>query len=335
MNKKGFSLPLILLAIAMVVGVFLVWFMLQNNTYKKVVVRLKWKAQAQFAGMFFAEESGFYSRNRLKTEFKEYDPKIDRVEEVSSGQSDFAILSAEEYLKAVDGGKNIKAIAAIYQLSPYAIVSSENSKIESPSDFKGKKLGMKGGNQEQEMFYRLLLSSAGLSEKDAQLVPRDFSTTEVEDLDSGDVDTVGVYRTSELYYFGKNNIPYSIIYPEQFGINIYNDILVTRKSLLDEDPELVKNFLQATVEGWESVVKDNDGGIKATLKFATTDSYKDEEYEKFILTKSIPLIKSNPSTHIGSMTFANWNKLYTQMAELGLVKGNLDIEDLFTNDYLP
>ena len=73
---------------------------------------------------------------------------------------DFALISAEELLIARSSGVPVKAVAAIYQISPYALVALSDSEIETPADFKGKTLGSKGGKVEEELFYLLLLNCA-------------------------------------------------------------------------------------------------------------------------------------------------------------------------------
>ena len=244
------------------------------------------------------------------------------------------MVSAEEFLLAKDQGKEITAIAAFYQTSPLVVVSLEESQIETAADFEGKVLGNKGGKVEEELIYQLLLSSVGLTKNDAVIKKVGFDKHELNDLIEETVDAVDLYRTDQLYFFKKENIKYNLIYPERYGINIFNDVLVVKNELIKSDPLLIEDFVKASIEGWEDAIQNPDNAVKNTLKYVTVESYKDYDYEMFILTESIPLIKMGSYKNIGTMYYSDWVKLYEQMKSGNLIKGDFKVEDVFTNDFI-
>ncbi|MFZ5438024.1 MAG: ABC transporter substrate-binding protein [Patescibacteria group bacterium] len=300
----------------------------------EITVGLKWVNQAQFAGMFVAQEQGFYGGNGLDVNFKEFDFETNLSDDLISGRTDIQLMSAEEFLITVDSGAEITAVATVYQFSPFALVSLTDSGIKNPADFVGKTLGNKGGKKEEEIFYALLLNSVGLSLEDVNLVSLDFKTKELEDLQQK-VDVNVLYRTDQLFFFDQQNISYNIIYPEEYGINIYNDVIVVRNELIKNNPGLIRDFLAATVKGWELAFKDNELAIKDTMKYVTNSSYLNEEYQRYILKKSQPLIQPDSNTSIGSMNYYSWLQLYTEMVEKGFIKHDLDLNLIQTNEFLP
>lgn len=328
---------LILIVLIMVCGLIL--FLELLNKFNVIVpsdlrVGLKWVNQAQFAGLYSAIEEGFYRQNGLSVSIKEFEPGVDYIDDLLSGKTDFAIISAEEFLINVDEGNKITAIAAIYQVSPYALVSLKDKNINSPADFVGKNLGVKAGKIEEELIYEILLSSFGIPKSDVNIKNVGFNKYEYQDLIDNDVDVIDLYRTDQLYLFDKSNVKYNVIFPERYGVNIYNDLIVTRNDLIQQNPELVSNFISSTIRGWEYVLNNKEKAIENTLKYVTVDMYKDYDYQLNILNKSIPLIKQDAGGKIGLMSLDRWKSLYQTMINKKIIKNKINIEEVFTNRFL-
>lgn len=316
--------------LVVVVGFFARSFVLGQD---KVRVSLKWLNQSQFAGMFVASEKGYYRNSRLAVEYIEYDFEVSQIDNLMKGESDFALMSSEEFLTLADEGYPIKAVSAIYQISPYVIVSLKDSGIKTPADFKGKRLGNKGNKLESELFYKSLLQKVGLSKDGVSIVPVDFDKIEMDNLLDGDVDAIGLYQTDQLYFFDKAGIEYNIIHPKNYGVNIYNDVLVTTESMIEENPGVVERFVKVTARGWEYALSNTDEAVDYTMQFVTSTDYKDVEYEKYILENSSKLIKPNSQFRIGEMDLVEWEDLYMSLKETGAV-GEIEVETVFTNEFL-
>jgi ABC-type nitrate/sulfonate/bicarbonate transport system substrate-binding protein len=330
-NKKNILLVVLIFLLVVVSG-FLLWRFIP---LKKVTVGPKWVNQAQFAGLFTAKEKGYYRKNGLDVSFREFGTGTDLIADLVSGKTDFTITSAEEYLLARDNGSPVMAIAVFYQTSPYALVSSIDSGITNPTDFKGKVLGSKSGKIEEDLVYEILLNSVGLTKQDATIKIVGFDKREVDNIAEKKVDVIDLYRTDQLYFFDKEKIGYNIIYPEQYGIGLFNDVLVTRTDLINKDSKLIHGFVKASIEGWDEALKNKKKAITYTLKYVTAENYKDVDYETYILEQSAPLIKQNSNSRIGLMEYMVWNKMYSQMKSRGFIKNNFSVNDLFTNEFLP
>ncbi len=132
-----------------------------QNTVKqlqKVTLQLNWVHQAQFAGLYVAKEKGYYKEAGLDVDIKEYTDGLDQTQAVASGSADFAVSTPVELLSGIQSGQQVKALAVIYQQAPLAFVSLKKSGIKTPSDFKGKQLGSKGGNKESHVKYLALMN---------------------------------------------------------------------------------------------------------------------------------------------------------------------------------
>lgn len=333
--KKHYLYLVIFIALAVVVlgGVY---FFKQGFPGERadVVVDLKWKHQAQFAGMYVAREKGYYRQGGLNVEVREFNFESSPSENLINNEADFALMSAEEFLLLIDRGYDVRALAAIYQNSPYSIVSLAAKNITTPADFLGKTLGNKGGKEEEELFYLLLMEEFGISVDDVEIKDLGFGKREIDDLLDGDADTVGLYRTDQLYFFEEEGVDYNIIYPEQFGVNISNDILVARGDFVDNKASVVAAFVGATIDGWNYAIENQEEAVAITMDYVVDENYNNQAYEEYILKNSIPLIQPNSARPIGVIRHSSLVNLYAIMQKNGFLNSNFDVEDYYTNNFI-
>ena len=78
-----------------------------------VSVNLKWLHQAQFAGIYTANEKKFYEKEGLDVTIKKGGPDAPSINAVLSGATDFGIAGDDDLLVAICKGSPILAIAVI------------------------------------------------------------------------------------------------------------------------------------------------------------------------------------------------------------------------------
>ncbi|MDG0793824.1 ABC transporter substrate-binding protein [Cohnella ginsengisoli] len=77
---------------------------LGTQKLKKVVVRLKWINQAQFAGFYIAKEKGYYKDAGLDVDIRPGGSDFPSVQMVSSGSEDFGVTGADQILMSREKG---------------------------------------------------------------------------------------------------------------------------------------------------------------------------------------------------------------------------------------
>jgi ABC-type nitrate/sulfonate/bicarbonate transport system substrate-binding protein len=340
MSKKITIVALVLIAI---VGAMSMW--LQRNTGQesqpsqksldKVSVSLKWLGQAQFAGFYVAKEKGFYRDAGLDVTVREWDFAGNQEKDFAERKDDFAMLNPIEILKAVDKNLDFRALAVIYQDASWALLALKDSGITTPADFRGKILGIKGNTDDGKIIYPALIKTFGIDKSEVTIKPIGFETgPEIDDIVAKRADVINLYRTDQVYLFDKRGLKYNLILPENFGFTMNGDVLATTQRLIDENPDVVQRFVDATLKGWKYAVAYPDEAIDITLLYVTNETYKDRDLEKFILEKSIPLIQPSGPEKIGSMQFVRWQTLYEAMRSNGLLETEFDVSKVFTRKFL-
>src|SRR5437867_7469587 len=139
-------------------------------TPDKVVLQLKWVAQAQFAGYYAAHELGYYKDECLEVAIRPGGLHLEPETVVGNGEAQFGIAWQPGMLAARDRGVPLKAIAQVFQYSGMRLLSWKESGIRSASDLKGKKVAVWLAGNELELL--ATLAKHGLDPKrDVTIVP--------------------------------------------------------------------------------------------------------------------------------------------------------------------
>ncbi len=213
--------------------------------HAKVTLQLKWYHQFQFAGYYAALNQGFYRDEGLDATILEGGTGISALAMVTQGKAHFGIGDSDLLIHRIQG-EPLVALAAIFQHSPYVIMSREDRQIRSPSDLIGARVMLsddQGGIQ-----LRAMLQREGIDPRRVNIIPQ---TWKLEDLVERRVDAMSAYATVEPAWMRERGIAPHVMRSVDYGVDFYGDIIFTTEAVLDRDPAGAAGFLRATRKGWE------------------------------------------------------------------------------------
>lgn len=286
----------------------------------KLTLQLKWVHQAQFAGFYVAEDLGFFEQQALDVEFLTGGPKKVPLEALVAGKADFAVTSAEDVVKAHSEGKPVVAIAAIYRLNPLIFMTLSDSGITDPRQFPGRNIAYSsqdGKLQSEAMMRNLSLDINSLKEG-----PYDYK---YQNLLNGQIDITTGYLTGGYLRLKRSGVKVNVIWPEDYGVHVYGDVLATTENMLIEKPELVSRFLKASLDGWTIALQNQQQGVASTMKFALE---ADPELQASMLSQSFPLIETGED-RIGWMDASVWVSITESLASAGIIKKEMQNKSVF------
>ena len=282
--------------------------MAQTSSIEKVALQLGWKHQFQYAGFYIAKEYGFYQDVDLAVSIKEFDHSIDIVNEVISGQVNFAIGKSSLLIERYNG-KPVVALGALYQTSPSVLVTT-NPSFKSLKDIRGKNIMVTDDAIKSASIISMLLSN-GINGNDFVLQKHSFN---YNDLIEGNTDAMACYLSNELFYLAKKNIP------KDYGYDFYGDILFTSDNEIVSYPERVRKFYAASKKGWLWAFENIEKTAQLIYDKYNTQNKSLESliYEGQVL-KKLALIKGIDFGHISINKF-------NQIAEVFRLANILDKE---------
>src|ERR1700691_665199 len=286
-----------------------------------VTVRLKWFNQAQFAGFYVAQDKGFYKAAGLDVNVQPGGPDFPAIQMVAGGNEQFGVTGADQILIARSKGVPVVALAVIYRRNPFVLFSLAKSGIRTPADFVGKNVGVKiGGNE--ELIYRAVLASAGVDKSRLTQMPVQIDMTP---LLTGTVDVWPGYLINEVLAAKEKGFDVNVIYPAEYGIDLYADTLFTTEKMLKEKPDVVRNFVAATLKGWEAAVSAPEEAAKITIRYGDKLTY---DHELAMVKASVPLLKPDGKP-LGYMDEAGWSSAQKLLLGAGFQKQSINVAEAF------
>ncbi len=292
-------------------------FLFSNNE-KKITLQLNWLHQFQFAGYYMAKEKGFYNDLNLDVEINEYKSNTEIIKEIEMKRTDFAIGRSSLIIEKING-KDIVALAAIYQESPLMLLVKKDSNINSVKDLKNKKI-MITPDAKYSASILAMFSANELTINDFIVETHSF---DINDLISGKIDAMSSYLSNEPIILNDKKIEYKIFHPKDFGFDFYSDILFSSSEFIKNNPKVTKDFYNASLKGWKYAFEN----LAETAEVIHT-KYNTQKKSYIHLVKEGEILKKLAYTQNNEIGEFNENKLknITNVFKLfGLINKDLNI----------
>jgi signal transduction histidine kinase len=227
---------------------------------ESVRLQLKWHHQFQFAGYYAAQARGYYREEGLDVTILEGDAEHPPVHQVLNGQADFGVSDAD-VLKAYLEGKPLVVLAAIFQHSPYILMTRADSGIRTPTDLRGKTIML--SDEQGIAQLRAVFRREGMSLDAVRVIPHQWNN---DLLINGQVDAISAYSTVEPFQLRARGVEPAMIRAMDYGVDFYGDTLFTTRREVERHPERVAAFRRASLRGWEYAMAHPDEIVELILQ---------------------------------------------------------------------
>jgi putative hydroxymethylpyrimidine transport system substrate-binding protein len=293
-------------------------------------VALDWYPNANHAGLFLAQERGYYADEGLAPEIYTPSDPTTVLQTVGAGRDAFGISYQTDVLLARAAEVPVVSVLALVQTPLQGVMVLADSGIERPADLVGKTVGYPG-IPSQEAFLATMLESDGATMADVELVNIDFNL--VPALASGQVDaSLGAFWTHEPILAAQEGFATEMLRVDDWGVPPYYELVIAASDATVADrPDLVERFLRATRRGYEDAIADPAAAI-AALQAASPDLDVPVEEEGIALL--IPVWTAD-NVPFGTQTAERWDTYAAWMTERGLIPPGLDVAAAWRGDLAP
>ena len=297
----------------------------------KVRLALDWYPNANHAGLYMAQERGYFAQENLEVEmYTPVDPSTVN-QTVAAGADDFGINYQPDLLIARSQGVPVVSIVGLVQHPLNSVQVLKSSGITRPRDLVGKKVGYPGIPTNEPLLDTMLKHDGvegGLDE--VELVNVGFDLAAV--LINGTVDAcIGCYFSHESILIENEGHPVHVMRMEEWGVpDYYELVMVASEKMLSEKPDLVQRFVRAVVKGYQDAAADPDTAIQVLLK--GTSEEIDEAIERPGIQVIAPLWKNG--VPVGWQTQERWTDFAGWLHDNGLVQDPVDGNEAFTNQFV-
>ncbi len=314
-------------------GIILVCCMVSNAfCADRVVLQLKWEHEFQFAGYYAALWQGYYKDLGIDVDIKPISRPdgtlVFPVDEIQNGNAHFAV-GGLDILTAKDNGLDIVVLASIFQRSQTAIFSLTDTPISNLSQLAQLRIGVPlSGTTRAEI--EAVFMTQGYDIKKINFVHSDNT---VDSLIKNDVDAIVTYDISATFEAKERGVTLNKLDPADFGINFYGDTLFTSQQLAQRDPELVADFISASIKGWHYALQHKEELVKKISNELPRHAFNYENNYKYNMAYAelIDDLINYPTLNIGDTDPNRWIAMNDKMRELGLVHSHIVKEEFFFN----
>ncbi|MDX6380224.1 MAG: putative hydroxymethylpyrimidine transport system substrate-binding protein [Rubrobacteraceae bacterium] len=299
-----------------------------SNGLDKVTLTLDWYPNADHAGIYAAQAEGFFKDAGLDVEIQQPSDPAAVLQLVAAGQSEFGVSYENEITNAGARDIPVKSVMAIMQEPLNSIISLKESGIEGPKDLAGKKVGYAGQSFGTAVL-DTVLREAGEDPSSVEKVNVGLDLRPA--LISKQVDAVvDAYWNIEAVELAQQGFETNVIRLPEVGVPNYNELVIaTSDSYAQENPDIVKRFVGALVEGHRYALENPDAARDALL---AANEELDPEVAQKTVALTVPLFGAE---RIGYQNPEEWRAYVDWAVENEVLPGPVDVDKVMTNEFLP
>ena len=265
----------------------------QPKALKRLNVQLGWIKNAEFAGLFVADQRGWFAQEGLDLTFISGGAGIDPINIVRANPTYIGVVSSSGALiTAVSRGAKLKAVAAFYQKHPNCFLMLDDSPIKTYKDFEGRRVGVQ---PEGEHYLQALAAVHGLQMSKIQVVRVGFDPTP---LLTGQIDAYMAWIINQPYRLEKAGKKWrALLLADNPGLTFYAMVPFATDQMIKEQPDVIEGFLRASLRGWQAVLENPDEAARITVEKYLLGG--DLDSEKWLLKHADPITVSDDTKKYG------------------------------------
>jgi NitT/TauT family transport system substrate-binding protein len=299
----------------------------------KVRLQLKWVTQAQFAGYYAAKDKGYYDQENLDVTIQPGGPDIVPEQVVASGGAEFGIDWLPSLLSSRDQGVPLVNIAQIFQYSGMREVSFKDSGIQTPADYKGKKVAVWLGGNEFELLATLDKYKLD-KDKDLELVKQPFDMKLLLDKQVAAAAAMTYNEYKQVLDAGVKPEDLVVVDFNKEGTAMLEDGIFVKDDWLKDakNKDIAARFLRASIKGWEFCRDNVNDCVDIVLKQSPTLG---KEHQTWMMTEINKLIWGPPAppAPAGKMDADAFKQTADIALKFGIIKKAADTNAYTTEIY--
>ncbi|MCY4459111.1 MAG: ABC transporter substrate-binding protein [Albidovulum sp.] len=304
-----------------------------------VRLRLNWMYYGSHAGFALGKDRGYYDDAAIDLDIRSGNGSSSAHRLVANGDSDFAYGSCGAMINLASQGAEIISVGVIDAMGSEAILVRPDTGIESIGDLKGKKL-LTTANAGVNTFFPIVLANAGLTEDDINLTNVPDGAL-VSSYLQGAGDAVGILggiddKPAEIRANGGDD---PVIFPySDFGVAQVGYCLSTRKDMVENNPDLVQRFVDATIRSYSETEADPDAAVNAIADIVGGTMAEDEGkmQSRAVLDVTLGLLYSGANTDrvLGLNVPTDWESMVNLMKTYNDLDPDADPASFYTNQFI-
>jgi len=253
---------------------------------------LDWAWQAMHGPFLIALEKGYYADEGLNVTMDRGFGSGDTISKIAAGAYDIGFAEGTGLFKfnSENPEDAVKTILVINDESPTGVISLKENGVAKPADLPGKKISATQ-NAATVLAWPVFAELNGLDPDSIEYVFVEPNLRDAMVIQGRADATFGFSTTTVLNMVLAGVDPEDITYftLAQHGLKPYSSGLIVKESFAEENPEVLKGFVKATVKGLQDMLENPQEGL-ALLKEREPLVDLDVEAERWELAKELSIL---------------------------------------------
>ena len=209
---------------------------------------------AVHAGIYRALAAGYYRRAGIDLQVIPPSSTSTTLELIDAGKAQFGLADGIDVAQQIARGRNAQAIMAIVQRPLGAPIALASEHLRSAADLVGRTVGITGVPSDLAVLDTVVAHAGG---DPAKLRTVTIGFDGVADLEAGRIAAFTGYWPDDGVALAVGGYPIRVFKLDSGGGPAYPGLVAfTTRSLIGRDPALVRDFVRATVHGYEDTIRD-------------------------------------------------------------------------------
>lgn len=297
----------------------------RRDELKRVTLAMGFVPNVQFTPLYVAAKRGYFEEAGLEVSF-DYGMEHDLLKLAGTNELQFVVGSGDQVILARGQELPVVYVFNWYRRFPVSVAALEP--LDSPQDLVGLEVGIPGLYGASYIGWQALLSAAGVDPSEVNLVSIGY--TQVESLVTGQVDAAVVYAMNEPVQLREQGHTVHEIEVADY-IDFISNGLITNEQTLDEQPERVRAVVGAMRRGLQDTLDDPDAAFEICRQYVPEIDDESAPLQRAVLEAALRFWRAET---LGRSDPAAWQASLEFMREIGLVEGELDVNRLYSNDFV-
>ncbi|MBD3885157.1 ABC transporter substrate-binding protein [Phormidium tenue FACHB-886] len=294
----------------------------------KIRFGTSWYAQAEHGGFYQAVAEGIYKAHGLDVAIQMGGPQVNTTQLLMGGAVDF-VMATDCLVTLNSIAENIPkiAVAAMFQKSPRVLIA--HPQVNDLSQMKGKPIFI--ATSANTSYWPFLKAKYGFTDDQKRAYNYNIAPFLADKTSAQQ----GFVSSEPLTIAQKGGFEPKVFLLADLGYQPYANMIETQKELVEQNPDLVQRFVDASIKGWYSYLE-NPAPANELIKKDNPEMTDEQLAYSVSKLKEHNILTNGEagSLGIGAMTEQRWQSLFNDMVKVGVLKAETKYQDAFTLQFI-
>jgi NitT/TauT family transport system substrate-binding protein len=296
----------------------------------KVTYGTNWFAQAEHGGFYQAVATGIYKDYGLDVTIQMGGPQVNGTQLLMGDAVDFFMGYTSDAIKAIEEGIPKVTVAAIFQKDPQILIAHPNTGANRIEDLKGRPIFISAAAN--TTYWPFLKAKYGFTDDQK----RTYNFNPGPFLADKNAAQQGYLSSEPLAIKKEGGFDPVVFLLADYGYDPYSTTIECKQELVEQNPDLVQRFVEASIKGWYSYLQGDPAPGNELIKKDNPEMTDDQIAYGIEKMKEYGIaISGDAETNgIGAMSDTRWKSFFDTMAQEGIFKPDTDYTKAYTLEFV-